>query len=139
VTVDLSRRDALETAAVNLGNAVLALTLWQRTAELRSEAPDLRPLLGYGFPTLLATLPYFLNFRVDRGHHDQRRTRPLRRGCWLTVLPVLTTITHLALPRIAGGGETRAPGHVRLGATAAVVVALAHVVISPYRRAAGLR
>lgn len=99
-----------------------------------------RQILGYGVPTMFATLPYFLNFRVDQlillSLRDSREL-----GLYATAvtwsaasLPITNTLAHLTLSRLAGKTEDRdasAARFVRLSVALACGVALLLSVAAP--------
>ena len=79
-----------------------------------------RQLVAFGLPTMLATLPYFLNFKVDQllllAFTDSHEL-----GVYATAvtwsaasLPVMMTVAHLTLPRMVSKQDDRAASAARL-------------------------
>lgn len=86
----------------------ISFITWSRQSKpIAEHIVTKRNLLAYGFPTMLATLPYFLNFRLDQifiGAWNGSESL----GVYATAvtwsaasLPVLSIITVLVLPRLA--------------------------------------
>lgn len=104
---------ALTQIAWLLGVVLIVASVWWRRAERSADPVPTRAIIAFGAPTMLATLPYFLNFRVDQlVLNSVRGSTEL--GLYATAvsvsaasLPVINTIAMLALPRLAGRTEDR--------------------------------
>ncbi len=123
-------------AAVVVGAALP----WWRRRDSSTTPVTRRVIIGFGAPTMLATLPYFLNFRIDQlilnaveGSEEL--------GFYATAvsvsaasLPVSNTIAMLALPRLAGRTDDRdfaAGRFIRMSVAIGVSTALALAALAP--------
>ena len=120
---------------------ILAAVQWTGRSEGGSvERISSRSIVGFGAPTMLATLPFFLNFRVDQ-LIIQAVAGSKELGLYATAvtwcaasLPVINTISILALPRLAGrtvGRDASAARFIRSSLGLAVVTAAALSVTAP--------
>jgi len=93
--------------AVQGAAMIIALAVVRRHARLRFRSSWLKPLLLYGLPTVLATLPALLNFRVDQAFlvrmvsSAQLGNYAAAVGWSQAVLVVTNVITYMVLPRVA--------------------------------------
>ena len=107
------------------------ITLWKR----RPFAPvdvEMSPkvLLSFGLPTMLASLPYFLNFRIDQLFIGTI-TDLKRLGLYATAvtwssasMPLVNVVSSLALPRLAGDFASKGKAAAKIVRTSILLALL---------------
>lgn len=114
--------------------AVVARSFWPRAGG--DDAVTTRQLIGFGFPTMMATLPYFLNFKVDQlillAITNNRELGVYAVAVtWSTAsMPITTTVAHLTLPRLVAKGADRGSSSARLFRVSVLLAALCAVALA---------
>lgn len=140
-----SSRELVPYATALLGVRVavgcMALLTVARAVGMKVVSFRVRPLVTYGLPTVLATLPALLNFRVDQAFL-LRMVDAAELGnyavavAWGQAMVILANvIVYMVLPRVAGlAGERRLAEHghiLRLTTLFIVAVGVPFTLISP--------
>jgi O-antigen/teichoic acid export membrane protein len=118
--------------------AAVAVTLWRRHS-LAWDASLVRPLLAYGVPTALSIVPFTFSFRVDQAFLANNQEAAslghyVVAVAWsMSCMPILNTLAHLALPRVAqnNGDPATVVRHVRFTVLIAIVVSIGLAAVSP--------
>lgn len=121
---------------------VIGFAVITRQVELRPRISWVKPLLRYGLPTVLATLPALLNFRIDQAFlvnmvdRDELGNYATAVAWSQSVLIVTNVVTYMVLPRVApmvGEARTREYEHMlRLSVLIITTTVLPLSAISPW-------
>lgn len=117
---------------------VICVTTWRRRG-LSWHPKSVSPLLGYGFPTALAVIPYSFSFRIDQAFLANNQTantlgQYVVAAVWgLACLPVLNTLALLALPRVMKTAEDPQTivRHVRFSVLVTILIGVGLAAVSP--------
>ncbi|MGI9578068.1 MAG: oligosaccharide flippase family protein [Microthrixaceae bacterium] len=121
---------------------LLGTTILLRYVKLSSARDWVKPLFKYGIPTVLATLPALLNFRVDQAFLVRMVDRA-ELGNYATavgwsqvILIVINVVNYMVLPRVAaltGNARTQEYDHLlRFTVLVVTIVAVPVTLVSPF-------